>query len=392
MAQTDRENALFNLGFRVFFSGAAVFACLSIGAWLWLLSQPNLLSFRQISLFDWHAHEMIYGYSLAVIAGFLLTAVRNWTNLPTPVGKPLAALFSLWCLGRILWFGGDRFLWATAVLDMAFILALTLAIAMPIIRVRQWRQMAILSKLILLGLGNALFYLEAFDVIEAGKVLALHGGLYLVIGLILTVGRRVIPFFIERGVDGPVSLFNAKWLDLSSMVFFLLFFVAELFLDPRWPSTVTASILFVITTVRLIGWIHPGIWSRPLLWSLLLALAFIDLGFLLVALQGWLELSPYLALHAFAVGGIGTITLSMMSRVSIGHTGRNLKTPPTLLTPLFVLIAASALIRAVLPAAFPEYYSIWLKLSGGLWMLAFLGFCYVFLPILRAPRPDGKPG
>ncbi len=392
MAKTLSSQPLFNLGFRPFFAGAAMLAWLSIAAWLWLLSQPQLLTFHHISLFNWHAHQMIYGYSLAVITGFLLTAVRNWTGLDTPSGGKLALLFLLWSLSRIFWFAGDRFLLLCAALDLSFIVLVCLAIASPIVRRKQWRQMAVLSKLVLLGLGNALFYLAALGYVEQGLHLALYGGLYLVIGLILTIGRRVIPFFIERGVDAPVTLYNARWLDISSMLLFLVFFVSELFLHTSWLTSLSSGALFVITSLRIKGWFTPQILTRPLLWSLLLALVFIDLGFLLFALRDWLNLSPYIPVHAFAVGGIGTITLSMMSRVSIGHTGRNLKQPPALLPALLALLAGSAVVRVVLPVFFAGQYELWLQVSGVMWCLAFFGFCAIFIPMLRSPRPDGKPG
>ena len=188
--------------------------------------------------------------------------------------------------------------------------------------------MAILSKLVLLGIGNTCFYLGIMGYLEPGVHIAIYGALYLVIGLILTIGRRVIPFFVERGVGYQVTLFNSRWIDISSLVFFLAFFVSELFLHAPWLSQLTASAMFLITTVRIIGWYTPGIFKTPLLWSLFAALGFIDLGFLLFALQGSTSISPYLPVHAFGIGGIGIMTMGMMARVSVGHTGRNLQAPP----------------------------------------------------------------
>jgi len=369
-----------------------VFAAITIAYWLSIYFGSAPLTLVGLSPFQWHAHEMLYGYSLAVIAGFLLTAVKNWTGMQMPHGKILAAIFSLWVLARLTWLIEPSLIQLAAFFDLSFILVLIVAIARPIIITKQWRQMAILSKLVLLGIGNILFYLGALDYSDSGIKLAIYGGLYLVIGLILTIGRRVIPFFVERGVGYPVQLFNSRWIDISSLVFFLVFFISELFLQMPWLSQLTAAVMFVITTVRIVGWYTPGIWKTPLLWSLYIALAFIDLGFILFATQKWTLISPYLPTHAFGVGGIGVITMGMMARVSIGHTGRNLKTPPRVVPYCLALLVIGAFVRIVLPAIFAEHYPLWITVSGSCWVLAFALFAYVFLPILSQPRPDQQYG
>ena len=392
MAQQESHPALFNLGFRPFFSGACVFATLAIAYWLAVYLGLARPSAEGPTPLQWHAHEMLYGYSVAVIAGFLLTSVKNWTGQQTPHGIPLAVLFSVWVLARLTWLIDASLVSLAAVFDLSFIFALMFAVARPIIITRQWRQMAILSKLVLLGIGNTCFYLGIMGYLESGVHIAIYGALYLVIGLILTIGRRVIPFFVERGVEYEVTLFNSRWIDISSLVFFLAFFVSELFLHAPWLSQLTASAMFLITTVRIIGWYTPGIFKTPLLWSLFAALGFIDLGFLLFALQGSTSISPYLPVHAFGIGGIGIMTMGMMARVSIGHTGRNLKTlPPTLPWCLGLLLLGAAL-RVILPAMFVQHYQLWISLSGICWIAAFTLFAYAFLPILSRPRPDQKYG
>ena len=384
--------AIFNLGFRAFFSGAAVLAIVSIIIWVLYLNNIIGAELLTINPLQWHAHEMLYGYAMAVIAGFLLTAVRNWTGKQTPQGYSLAALFCLWVTARLVFMAGDEFLYAAAVFDLSFNLALLIAIAKPIIQVKQWRQLAILSKLVLLGAGNALFYWGAIAGHEALLQLSTYGALYLIIGLILTIGRRVIPFFIERGVDYPVELWNSKPLDISSMVVFLGLFISELFLELPMLSVTLAGLMFCITTIRLTGWHTAGIWKTPLLWGLYLSLCLINIGFALLIIQHWLSLSPYLALHAFAIGGIGGMTLAMMARVSIGHTGRSLKQTPLLLPAALALCLGAALTRSVLPILAPEHYTLWLNISAGAWVLAFSLFFLAVIPYLATPRPDGKPG
>jgi len=389
--------AIFNLGFRPFFTGACIFAVISIAYWLSIYLGGIPVNFVNLSPFQWHAHEMIYGYSLAVISGFLLTAVKNWTSQQTPHDGLLAALFSLWLLARLTWLF-DAWLLDTSLIklaaffDLTFVLALMTAISLPIIRTKKWRQLAILTKLILLGTGNLMFYLGLFGYINDGVHLAIYGGLYLIIGLILTIGRRLIPFFIKLGVDSTTEPYNVRWLDLLSLVFFLVFFISELFLDIFWLPSLATTVLSITTTIRIIGWYTPGIWKTPLLWSLLLSLGFIDLGFIFIILRDWFSVSPYLATHAFGVGGIGVITMGMMARVTIGHTGRNLKSPPAILPYSLGLLLIGTLIRVVMPIFDEGHYTLWLGLSGGCWLLSFTTFCYAFLPILSQPRIDQKYG
>src|SRR5688572_30015694 len=162
-APAASPNALFNLGFRPFFLGAALYALLAMLGWMAIYVFGISLLPSSLPGVSWHAHEMIYGYGMAVIAGFLLTAVRNWTGIPTLGGWPLASLFALWALARLMPFldiaGG---LYVLAILDLSFIFFLLLAVVIPIVQARQWRQLGIASKLILLGLGNACFYAGLF--------------------------------------------------------------------------------------------------------------------------------------------------------------------------------------------------------------------------------------
>tara|TARA_R110001592_G_scaffold7190_2_gene40555 strand:+ start:3244 stop:4452 length:1209 start_codon:yes stop_codon:yes gene_type:complete len=402
MSSHHSHPAIFNLGFRVFFAGAGVFSFISIACWLVIYASLNgalsigsvlaFFEFKTISPFQWHAHEMIYGYSLAVISGFLLTAVKNWTGIQTIHGYPLALLFGLWALARILWLAGDQYIFIAAFFDIFFIVCLCFAVASPIIATKQWRQMAILSKLFLLGLGNLAFYLEAFSYLEGGIQLAIYGGLYLVIGLILTIGRRIIPLFVENGVPYEVSLFNSKWLDMTSLFGFLGFFITEVFLSIDNLSIMFAGLMFIITSIRIIGWYTPGIWAKPLLWCFYLALFFIDLGFLLFVLAHLLDISPFLSVHAFAVGAIGIITMGMMARVSTGHTGRSLKNIPKTLLLALLILSAGAVVRVLLPLIAPDFSPIWVLLSGLLWLVSFGLFIFTFLPYWTQARVDQKYG
>jgi len=391
MAQQTHP-ALFNLGFRPFFMGASLFAIISIGYWLRFNQGFFPLNLSSLSPFQWHAHEMIFGYSLAVIVGFLFTAVKNWTGQQTPHGLPLAALFSLWLIARVLWLYNENSIFFAATFDLLFITLSMIAIATPIIAAKKWRQLAILSKLVLLGAANLVFYLSALGYIENQIHLSIYAGLYLIIGLILTIGRRIIPLFVQSGVNETVTLFNAKWLDVSSLLCFLTFFISVLFFTNALIPQFAASLMVIITTIRIIGWYTPGVWKSPLLWSFYIALFFIDIGFLLFALSGPLQISPFLSTHAFAVGGIGVITMGMMARVSIGHTGRNLKKPPTRLFYSLILLTLAAIVRVLIPAFTDTAYFVWVNISGVLWLLSFTLFSSTFIPIWTRPRIDNKYG
>lgn len=382
--------ALFNIGFRPFFLGAAIFSIVSMSLWAIIYSFGMHMSFSEISAVQWHAHEMLYGYAMAVIAGFLLTAVRNWTNKPTVSGRPLQALFLLWLIPRVLILFENVPLHITALFDIGFVVMLTFCIAKPIVIAKQWKQMGVLSKVLLLGIGNILFYLGALGVLEQGIHWGLYSGLYLVIALILTMSRRLVPFFIERGVGYEVTLRNFKVLDIAGLLMFLLFFVFDTFLANRSVASVFAAILFVLHSIRLIGWYTHGIWDKLLLSSLYGAYAFSVSGFALYLLSTMGLLSPFFAVHAFAVGGIGLITLSMMARVSLGHTGRSVHEPPKLLALPVLLLTAAGLLRVFLPAVIPDHYQAWVLLSQLCWILAFSVFVYIFLPALVFHRIDNR--
>jgi uncharacterized protein involved in response to NO len=384
--------ALWQLGFRPFFLFAGIFSVLSMALWMHIYVFNLPYPVTGITLYQWHAHEMIYGYSMAVIAGFLLTAVRNWTNRPTASGKALIALVALWAAARIAMLFGDRFIAVAAAFDLLFMLALMIAVAMPIVEAKQWKQLGVLSKLVLLLAGNLCFYLGALGMLLPGAYLGIYGGLLLVVGLILMIGRRVIPFFIERGVGYDVQLRNPRWLDITSMLLFFLFFIIELFAAAPGLVSLLGGALFVVITLRLYNWHTPGIWKKPLLWSLYVSLLFIDLGFLMFAFGGFLDVPRLLAIHAFAVGGIGLVTLSMMSRVSLGHTGRDIGNPSVLVGIACLCLIAAAVFRVIVPTLAMGSYPTWIMISQILWIAGFALFVVRYLPILIRPRVDGRPG
>jgi uncharacterized protein involved in response to NO len=381
---------LLALGFRPFFLAAAVFALFLVAEWVFVFAGGRDFE-NYYGAIGWHSHEMVFGYTAAVIAGFLLTAARNWTNQPTATGGSLAALVVVWLLARLLPFFGDGLpAWAVALTDLVFLPALTVALAIPLVRSGNQRNFIFLPLLGGLFLGNLLVHAELTGYAGATARSGVFLGLNLIVLLIVIMGGRVIPFFTERALPG----FAAKrwpmieWLAPGSA---LAFVVADFLAPYSLTAGLMAALACATNAARVAGWYTNRFWSVPLLWVLHLGYAWIVTGFCLRALAapGWI--APQFTVHAFTVGGIGVLTLGMMARVSLGHTGRPLKVPRPMVA-AFILINLAALVRGVLPVAFPERLVELVVVSGTLWLAAFAIFLAAYAPILTRPRIDGRPG
>jgi len=381
--------AFLHLGFRPFFIGAIIFAIIAMLLWIGIYNFA--LDMQVYPAITWHAHEMIFGYSMAVIAGFLLTAIKNWTGKQTLDGYPLLLLFLLWAVTRILPFIGVPIA-VIAVSDNLFLLLLTIAIFWPFFTTKSWNNLIFVAVMLLFLASNVIFYLGMLDIIANGAYYGLYAGLYLIITLILIMGRRVIPFFIEKGVGYPVHLKNWGWVDKSNLLIFLLFCVADLFSLNSYAVAGLAGLSAVVNSIRLAGWHTKGIWKKSLLWSLFVAYAFIIFGLILKVLVVTSGVSIYLAVHAFALGGVAMLTVGMIARVSLGHTGRNIFTPPKALWWVFVLLGCSAVVRIILPLFDSSLYMLWITISQGFWIIAFSWFLYMYFFMLIYPRTDGHYG
>jgi uncharacterized protein involved in response to NO len=379
-------------GFRPFFLGAVVLAVVGMSIWMAVYLFHLSIPLAGISIFQWHAHEMIFGYTMAVIAGFLLTAAQNWTGEKTLNGAGLALLFFIWVIARVLMLSGAQFLLYTAIADLFFMLLLGLAVARPILKVGQKRQAAVLIILVLLTVANLLFYLGALGQVSGGAFLGIHAGLYLVLGMVLFMGSRVIPFFTKGGVGYSIELKNERWNDVLTVVLYPLFLLSELIFPQSHVGAVLAAGLFISNSIRVMGWHTLGIWQRPLLWGLFSAFVMINLGFLMRALMPVTAIPDYLPVHAYAVGGIGLVTVSMMARVTLGHTGRNVHQAPPIMILLLVGIVLTASLRIFFPLFDPSHYRIWIGAAGVTWIVTFSLFAIVFFPMLVKPRADGKHG
>jgi uncharacterized protein involved in response to NO len=385
--------AFLHLGFRPFFVGAISFALLAMLIWMSVYILGWNLPIPHFSSITWHAHEMIFGYSLAVVAGFLLTALKNWTGRQTLHGYPLLLLFLLWLVARLLPFFGEFMpLAIIAAIDNLFLLLLSISVFLTVFNAKHWKSLALASLLPLLLVSNIVFYLGAFGLLSQGMRYGLYAGLYLILTFIFIMGRRVIPFFIERGVGYSVQLKNFKWIDNTHIILFWLFGIADLLNLNAYIIAGLAGISCLVHGLRLVGWYTRGIWKKPLLWILYLGYTFIVVGFALKVLAMVSGISVYLAVHAFAFGGIGLVTSGMMARVSLGHTGRNVFSPPRSLFWIFGLLVCGTLVRVILPLINSSFYLVWIGLSQAFWIIAFGWFLYIYFPMLIYPRTDGHYG
>jgi uncharacterized protein involved in response to NO len=377
------HSALWNLGFRPFYLLASVFGAVS--ALGWALQYAGLPPWPWLQGPLWHGHEMLFGFTLAVVAGFLLTAVRNWTGVDTPSGLSLMALAALWLAGRLLvpWP-----LWA-ALANIAFPVALAAAIAVPLYRARNLRNAFFPPLLLGMGLLSGLWHMALLGYADLSPRLLLLG-LDVMLFIMVVVGGRVIPMFTNNGVPGASAARHAL-VERLAPASVLLLLAADLLQLPA--AAITAVTLFAALAhgLRLWLWRSWRTLRAPLVWILHVAYAWIVIHLLLRALSaaGWVAQSH--AYHALTVGAIGGLTLGMMTRTARGHTGRMLVADGWELT-CFLLIQAAALSRVFGGLLSAALYLPSIVTSGLLWSAAYGLYTLRYWPVLSRPRIDGRPG
>ncbi len=389
-SRRGRNGALWTLGFRPFFLLAAVMA--SVLLLLWILQLEGFLNVGgRYGANGWHAHEMIFGYTVAVIAGFLLTAVRNWTRLPTASGLRLVALVGLWLAGRVVMLGAGLLpIVAVVIVDMAFLPLLAVSLVPSLWRAQAWRNLALIGLIGLLALANIEVHLEALDVtVFDGAQIGQRLGLAAIVMIMVVVGGRVIPAFTRNALS-QLDVRNWVWVDRLAIALTLGYLISVLLPFSARVSGLLALAAGIAISVRMLPWRSFGTRAAPILWVLHLGYAWIAAG---LALSGAAILIPGIPVsagtHALGVGAIGTLTLGMMSRVALGHTGRALivRSPIVWAYGLVTLAAAMRVAAAFFPALF-----MLLIVAGFAWAIAFAIFAAVYWPVLVRPRADGKPG
>ncbi len=383
-----RQLSLFALAFRPFFlAGSAAAVILMI---FWLLSLTGHIG--PTSYLDpviWHSHEMIFGFAAAVIVGFLLTAVQTWTGIPSVKGNALVLLFLLWFMGRLLLaFPVEDIQLLTIFIDLLFFPVVAVILAAKVIRTKQWHNGIFLPVLTLFFIANLLVHLQALGRGSAADT-GLALGLWLVLLLIIIIGGRVLPMFTSNGLGG-IKVHSYKYINIGSILFFILLAASDLF-QLKGITPWLAGICVIFHSIRLYG-LRPHLTVKtPLLWVLHIGYAWLIIGLILFGLSDILSLPRSVAIHAFAVGTVGNFIIGMMSRVSLGHTGRPLQ-PAKIMTLAFGLINIATVARVFLPLFTPTQWSIFIVAAGVFWILAYSIFFLVYLPILSKPRVDGKEG
>jgi len=377
--------ALLSYGFRPFFLFGSLYAGLAILAWLPMFYGELSLS-TAFAPRDWHIHEMLYGYLTAVVTGFLLTAVPNWTGRLPLQGRPLLVLVLVWAAGRVAvtisaWIGWEL----AAVIDNAFLLLVAAAMGREILKGKNWRNLKVLIALAILFVGNIVFHLEShvYGVAEYGTRL----GIAATMMLIMLIGGRILPSFtrnwLARSNPGRLPAPFGTF-DIVSMVAAGVALLAWTFM-PFGPLTGALLIAAgLLQAVRLARWAGDRTWRDRLVLILHVAYAFVPLGFVLTGLAALNLLPTGAGIHAWTGGAMGVMTLAVMSRASLGHTGRALvASTATQILYGFVVVAALARVCA---AVHPAWSDPLLHLAGCAWAAAFIGFALTYWAVFTRPR------
>lgn len=390
----NRVPRFLSQGFRPFFLFAGVYSVLAMAAWIaWLaLHDANAVVTRPsfaVAPHLWHGHEMLFGYGGAVITGFLLTALPNWTGTPPVSGRPLALLAGTWLLGRFaVWFSAALPAMVVAMVDLSHLLLLSCFVAHAFSKKPAPRNLIFIVLLLMLAFANGAVHAEWLGWSEGTASWGLSLAVFLFSGLIVILGGRVVPAFTRNALlksgrsDSLPRSFNP--LDMASILLAVALVVAHLLSAPPFVVMLIAAAAALASAARLSLWRGLACLDQPIVWSLHLGYLMVVLGFAAVALSWTGIIGPVAAQHVLAAGAVGCMTLAIMTRASLGHTGRPLRVGRS--TALaYLLVAMSAVIRALAPSAFSDAYFPIMYLSGGLWMAGFALFCISYMPVLLGP-------
>ncbi len=395
LQKEQKITPLLRLGFRPFFLSGAIFSFIAIIVWLLMYKGTVILS-PLGGGYWWHIHEMTFGFGCAIIAGFLLTAVQNWTGVRGAQGSTLLVLFLLWLAGRIVVLApnllGETL---TTLVDLSFLPAVAFVLAKPIVAIKQYRNLFFVPLLLLFTIANlemhlAIYYPDTFIITYAA-----YAGVMLVTFLMSVMAGRVTPMFTANGTKTQKAT-PLPWLDkvtngsLAIAMFYLLLQPVIGFSDGFFGILlIIAGIFQTMRWLRWRPWITLGV---PLLWSIHVAIKFIAFGLIILGVSYLItEIPSNHIWHLLTVGGMGGLILAMISRVSLGHTGRPLS-PPKAMTFAYILITLAALVRTFGPWALPEKTLVFIDISGTFWLLAFGIFVVTYAPMLMSARKDGRPG
>lgn len=373
------------LGFRPFYLLAAAFAAVSVPAWL--ASYYGLTGLAQINLF-WHIHEMLFGFVIAVVIGFLYTAGRNWTGLWTPRGAALAGIAGLWVAGRVAMLLPWPVL--AAVVDLLFLPVAAWPLYRVIERSDNRRNRFLVGLLALLAGANAVFHAASLGWLPLSPLRAIHAGIIVVVVIEAAIGGRIIPNFTANAVPGAKPVTHAS----RDRIAMILTAGAGAAWVLGLPSLVAAPLSLgaaIVQGLRLAGWLPLRTLHNPLLWILHVSYAWIPLGFLMLSLSQLGVAPQSAAVHLLAVGALAGLILGMITRTALGHTGRMLRSG-TAETWMYVLMQGAVLARLVAALTQQGARDAGLVAAGVCWTAAFVLYVAVYAPYLFQPRVDGKEG
>src|SRR5581483_5142164 len=381
----SRSFALFNLGFRPFYLLAAILAALSVP--FWVVQYFGVLPPSSLPGMAWHAHEMVFGFAAAVIVGFLFTATRNWTGLPTPTGLPLATLCALWLAARILLLTGPG--WLAAAVDVAFLPLAAWALWIPLARSRN-RNRFFVAILLLVAAANLGFHLSRFDLLPGTPTHYVRAALFVVVFIVAIMAGRVTPSFTKNAVPSARIELRPN-LDRAALIALGGALVAYLLVPLPVVAGVLALAAAVLHGVRMSRWDPLATRGQPILWILPLSYLWIPVGLLLLAAAAFTWVPEVLALHAFGVGAVGGMVIGMITRTARGHMGLPLKVGAAEVL-AYILVHIAAVLRVVPGLFAPAAYGFGLVLSSIAWSIAFGIYVVQYGPFLTRPRVDGRPG
>ena len=378
---------LFRLGFRPFYLGAAAFALFAVPYWIAGLLGVVALPATMPPLL-WHAHEMLYGFAVAVIVGFLLTAGKAWTGLATPRGATLAVMAGLWLAARLSAVGAPYAVYAA--LDVVLLPWVAIGLIRVLLKAGNRRNLPLGAILLLLATANLSFHAAVLGWLNIDPLRALHAGLALVVMIECVIAGRVIPAFTMSALPGR-QLKVPAWLERSTLAATALSLGAWVLLPANPVTAAGFALAALLHAARLWHWQPLRTCARPILWVLHAAYAWLPIGFLLLA---WAQVGGVAAsagIHALAVGATAGLIVGMVTRTARGHTGRPLKVS-RLEVAAYLLVAVAAIARVLLPLVAPAHTADGLVLAAAAWAVAFALYLWVFTPWLLSSRLDGNDG
>ena len=380
--------AVLRLGFRPFFLLGSIYAIVTIALWVWMFQsgQPAIL---KVPALWWHVHEMLFGFAMAIVAGFVLTAVQNWTGINGTKHHRLAIVVTLWLLPRLL-FWTPAPLWLISSIEALFLALVAFEVGTRVVKAKGWRNLFFVPLFVLAIVANFASYAAIKGMPPFPASAVWQAMLWWFTLLLSVMGSRVIPFFTARrfNFEKPQPIVWLDWVaNLPLAGLFILSFFPMTFAQLGQPLMVVSGAAHLLRVIRWKPW---RTLSEPLVWSLHATYLCIPVSLLL---RGLLD-NPFAShnmLHLFAIGAIGGVILAMIARVTMGHTGRAIYQGPNMSLAFGAMVLA-AIVRAIGVALFPQYLIAAVNISAALWILAFAMYVGLFGKMLITPRVDGHPG